>query len=170
MGLGLEAAELDGLARAAELHDIGKMAVPDAVLDKAGPLTADDRRFIGQHTLVGERIIGAAPDLRPVGRLVRSSHERWDGRGYPDGLAGEDIPLGSRIIAVCDAYDAMTSERPYRAAVTMDDAIAELRRCSGTQFDPGVVAVFCTVCAGIREALRSAHVDPDVRLAAADAA
>jgi diguanylate cyclase (GGDEF)-like protein len=170
MGLGFEAAELDELARAAELHDIGKMAVPDAVLDKAGPLTADDRRFIGQHTLVGERIIGAAPDLRPVGRLVRSSHERWDGRGYPDGLAGEDIPLGSRIIAVCDAYDAMTSDRPYRAAVAMDEAIAELRRCSGTQFDPGVVEVFCTVCAGIREALRGAHVDPDVHLAAADAA
>jgi two-component system cell cycle response regulator len=103
---------------------------------------------------------------------VRSSHERWDGTGYPDGLAAETIPLGSRIIAVCDAYDAMTSERPYRATRPMDEALAELRRCAGTQFDPQVVAVFCTVAEGIRDALRTAHADLDPALvrARADAA
>jgi diguanylate cyclase (GGDEF)-like protein len=172
LGLGLPQAELDDVARAAELHDIGKMAVPDAVLHKAGPLTEDDRRFMRQHTIVGERILGAAPELRAVARLVRSTHERWDGTGYPDGLAGEAIPLGSRIISVCDAYDAMTSDRPYRLARSMDDALAELGRCAGTQFDPHVVAVFCTVAEGIRDALRSAHagLDPELAQMRADAA
>jgi HD-GYP domain-containing protein (c-di-GMP phosphodiesterase class II) len=95
-----------------------------------------------QHTLIGERIVAAAPDLRPAAVLVRSSHENFDGSGYPDRLAGERIPLGSRIIAVCDAFDAMTSNRPYRQAMHADLAIAELRRCAGSQFDPVVVERF----------------------------
>jgi HD-GYP domain-containing protein (c-di-GMP phosphodiesterase class II) len=96
-----------------------------------------------QHTLIGERILNAAPALRPVARLVRSSHERWDGGGYPDGLAGEEIPLGSRIIAACDAFDAMVSDRPYDAAHTRDEALEELRRHAGTQFDRDVVDAIC---------------------------
>jgi HD-GYP domain-containing protein (c-di-GMP phosphodiesterase class II) len=95
-----------------------------------------------QHTIIGERILSAAPALVSCGRLVRSSHERWDGGGYPDGLRGEEIPLGARIIAVCDAFDAMVTERPYSAAREYQDALAELRRCAGTQFDPVVVAAF----------------------------
>ena len=135
--------ELDEMSRAAELHDVGKMAVPDEILNKPGPLSPTERDFIRQHTLVGERILAAAPALAPVARLVRASHENWDGSGYPDRLAGDRIPLASRIIAVCDAYSAMTSERPFQAAMTVDQALAELRRCAGTHFDPGVVDVLC---------------------------
>jgi two-component system cell cycle response regulator len=134
---------IDVMARAAELHDIGKMAVPDQILQKPGPLDQRERDFIRQHTLVGERILSAAPALQPVARLVRTSHEWWDGSGYPDGLAGEAIPLGARIIAVCDAYHAMTSESVYQAPVAPSVALAELRRCAGTHFDPRVVEVFC---------------------------
>ena len=138
---------LDEVARAAELHDVGKIAVPDAILDKPGSLDPVEWSFMRRHPLIGERILLAAPALRPVARLVRSSHERWDGGGYPDGLRGDDIPLGARVVAVCDAFDAMTTERPYRDSVSEDDAIAELRRCAGTQFDPVVVAAFCRVIA-----------------------
>jgi HD-GYP domain-containing protein (c-di-GMP phosphodiesterase class II) len=99
------------------------------------------------HTLAGERILASAPALSNVASLVRSSHERWDGGGYPDALGGEAIPLGARIVAVADAFDAMTSDRPYRAAVSHAEALAELRRCAGTQFDPAVVDAFCAVSA-----------------------
>jgi diguanylate cyclase (GGDEF)-like protein len=138
---------LDEVARAAELHDVGKVAVPDAILDKPGALDPIEWSFMRRHPLIGERILMAAPALRPVARLVRSSHERWDGSGYPDGLHGEEIPLGARVVAVCDAFDAMTNERPYREPVSDPDAIAELRRCAGTQFDPVVVDAFCRVIA-----------------------
>ncbi len=131
--------QLDEVARAAELHDIGKMAVPDEILAKPGPLDDREWSFIRQHTIVGERILNAAPALRPIGALVRSSHERWDGQGYPDGLSAGEIPLGARIVAACDAYDAMTSDRPYRPALPAAEAEAELRRGAGAQFDPGVV-------------------------------
>jgi two-component system, cell cycle response regulator len=134
--------ELDEMARAAELHDVGKMAIPDEILNKPGPLDHVELGFIRQHTIVGERMLAAAPALNSVARLVRASHENWDGSGYPDGIAGEEIPLASRIIAVCDAFHAMTSERPYAAAVSPDEAVAELRRCAGTHFDPAVVDVF----------------------------
>jgi two-component system cell cycle response regulator len=140
---GLDQEELDELRRAAELHDLGKLAVPDEILRKPGPLSDEEWLLMRQHTIVGERILAAAPALRPVGRLVRSSHERWDGDGYPDGLAGEEIPLGSRIIAVCDAYDAMISERSYDKARPKEEAIAELRRHAGTQFDREVVEAVC---------------------------
>ena len=143
--LGPEA--LDEVARAAELHDLGKIAVPDAILDKPGPLDPVEWSFMRRHPLIGERILLAAPALRPVARLVRSSHERWDGGGYPDGLRGDEIPLGARIVSVCDAFDAMTTERPYREPIPEAEAIDELRRCAGTQFDPLVVEAFCRVIA-----------------------
>ena len=136
--------EIDVMARAAELHDIGTMAVPDEILQKPGPLDSGERDFMRQHTLVGERILAAAPALEPVARLVRASHERWDGSGYPDGLKGEEIPLGARIIAVCDAFHAMTSSRVYQQPVSPTVALDELRRSAGSQLDPYVVKVFCT--------------------------
>jgi diguanylate cyclase (GGDEF)-like protein len=138
---------LDEVARAAELHDVGKIAVPDAILEKPGPLDPVEWSFMRRHPLIGERILLAAPALRPVARLVRSSHERWDGSGYPDGLRGDEIPLGARVVAVCDAFDAMTTERAYREPIPESEALAELRRCAGSQFDPMVVEAFCRVLA-----------------------
>ena len=140
--LGLEGEELDEVGRAAELHDIGKVAIPDSVLHKPAPLDDAEWALMRQHTLIGERILLAAPALRPVAALVRSSHERWDGGGYPDALAGEEIPVGARIVAVCDAYDAMVTDRAYRAAMPAAEAFAELRRCAGRQFDAAVVEAF----------------------------
>jgi diguanylate cyclase (GGDEF)-like protein len=145
--LGLTGQQLHHVRQAAELHDIGKVAVPRAILDKPGKLDAEEWDFIARHTLIGERILGAALALRPVARLVRSSHERYDGDGYPDGLRGEEIPLGARIVTVCDAYDAMTSDRPYQRSLGAEEALAELRRCAGAQFDPAVVEAFCRVSA-----------------------
>ena len=136
---------LDVVVRAAELHDIGKVAVPDAVLHKPGPLDDAEWSFIRQHTIIGERIVGAAEALRAVGRVVRASHERWDGGGYPDGLAGAAIPLGARIVFACDAWDAMTCDRDYRSALSAQDAADELRANAGTQFDADVVAALLTV-------------------------
>jgi two-component system cell cycle response regulator len=137
--MGLDEPSVDQVVRAAELHDIGKIAVPDAILHKAGALDADEWRFIREYPIVGERILRSAPSLAPIAPLVRSSHERWDGLGYPDGLRGAEIPLGSRIIAVCDAYHSMRSTQPYRRSSTEDEALQELERCAGTQFDPAVV-------------------------------
>ncbi len=134
--------EIQVLRNAAQLHDVGKVAIPDAIMSKPGPLDQAEWEFIRRHTVIGQRIVDAAPVLVGVGELIRASHERWDGNGYPDGLAGDQIPLGSRIIAVCDAYDAMTSDRRYRVALSPADAVAELRRCAGSQFDPDVVAAF----------------------------
>jgi diguanylate cyclase (GGDEF)-like protein len=143
--LGLPEHEVKRIGLAAELHDIGKTAIPDAILNKPGPLDEHEWVFMRRHTLIGERIILAAPSLAPNAELVRSSHERIDGEGYPDALSGDAIPLGARIIAVSDAFDAMTSERPYRVARTIPEALAELRRCSDTQFDSHVVAAFCAI-------------------------
>ncbi len=140
---GLDSEHLDELRRAAELHDIGKLAVPEAILNKPGPLNDSELSFMRQHTLIGERILNVAPALRQVAALVRSSHERWDGTGYPDRLTATKIPLGSRIIAACDAYDAMTTERPYQRRVAPAEAITELRRNAGGQFDPSVVDALC---------------------------
>jgi two-component system cell cycle response regulator len=142
--LGIRSDELDEVARAAELHDIGKVAMPDAILSKPGPLDPDEREFVEHHTIIGERILSAAPALRPVAAIVRSTHERYDGYGYPDRLAGDDIPLGARIVAVCDAYDAMIVERPYRTAMSAESAREALTRESGGRFDPAVVAAFLT--------------------------
>jgi len=145
--LGLPAEELDTIVRAAELHDVGKVAVPDAILHKPARLDPAERRIIERHSEVGERILAVAPALRPVARLVRASHERWDGTGYPDGLAGEAIPLGARVVAVCDAFDAMTTDRPYQAGIDADSALEELARNAGTQFDPVVVTIFSRLIA-----------------------
>jgi HD-GYP domain-containing protein (c-di-GMP phosphodiesterase class II) len=130
---------------AAELHDVGKEAVPDEVLSKPGPLDEEEKAFVRQHTIIGQRILGVSPALNYIAQLVRSSHESIDGTGYPDGLRGEQIPLGARVVAVCDAFDAMVSERPYKDTMSVEEAIAELRRCSGTQFDADVVEAFVTI-------------------------
>jgi HD-GYP domain-containing protein (c-di-GMP phosphodiesterase class II) len=132
---------------AGRLHDVGKTAIPAAILDKPGPLDEREWEFMHRHPLIGERIVLAAPALASTAELIRSSHERIDGHGYPDGLAAQDIPLGSRIIAVCDAFDAMTSDRSYRRAMSADAALEELRRHAGTQFDPAVVTAFAKALA-----------------------
>jgi len=136
--------EVARIRLAARLHDIGKAAIPAAILNKPGPLDEQDWEFIHRHPLIGERIALAAPALASSAPLIRSSHERIDGAGYPDRLTGENIPIGSRIIAVCDAFDAMTSERPYRGPVGTDTALEELKRCAGSQFDADVVDTVCT--------------------------
>jgi two-component system cell cycle response regulator len=145
--LGIGGVELHDIRRAAQLHDIGKVAVPDAILDKPGALDDTEWEFIRRHTIVGEKILSAAPALVPAARLVRSSHEHFEGTGYPEGLRGDEIPLGARIIAVCDAFDAMTRDRAYRKARPAAEALAELRRCAGSQFDPAVVDAFCSAFA-----------------------
>ena len=141
--------ELRTLRQAAELHDVGKLAIPEEILNKPGPLSEDEWKFIRRHTLIGERILAETPALGAAGKLVRSTHEHWDGTGYPDGLASSEIPLGARIIAVCDSFDAMTSPRPHAEPMSTQAAIRELVRCSGTQFDPEVVEAFAAVQADL---------------------
>ncbi len=140
--LGLVGSEAKLVRAAAELHDVGKLALPEAVLQKPGQLDDEEWKIVRQHTVIGERIIAAAEGLEHVALTVRSTHERWDGLGYPDGLKGEEIPLAARMIAICDAYDAITSERPYRQAQSNEQAIEELRASAGTQFDPELVETF----------------------------
>ena len=149
LGLGGEA--LDDITRAAQLHDIGKVGVPDTILNKSGQLSESDWEFVHSHTILGERILHGAAALRGVARVVRASHERWDGSGYPDRLRGTEIPLGARIISVCDAYQAMTTDRSYRTAVAHEIACQELRRCSGSQFDPAIIDAFLAAIDGRAE-------------------
>jgi two-component system cell cycle response regulator len=143
--VGMSADELKTLVAAAELHDVGKAAIPEAILDKPAALDAQERSFIERHTTIGERIIASAPTGRPVAAIVRATHERYDGHGYPDRLAGEQIPLAARIIAICDAYEAMTSTRSYRTAMPHGEALAELERCAGSQFDPQLTELFLRI-------------------------
>jgi len=143
--LGVADEERDTFTRAAELHDIGKVAIPDAILEKPGPLAGDEEAFMRRHVAIGEAIVAEAPALRRVAELVRASHERWDGAGYPDGLAGEAIPLGARILAVCDAFSAMRQDRPYGEVLGETEALDELRGAAGSQFDPALVAAFCVM-------------------------
>ncbi len=138
--LQLEPASLIELEFAARLHDVGKIQVPDAVLNKPGPLDREENEVIRCHAAWGAETLARVPGLEAVATIVRFHHERWDGAGYPDGLSGARIPLASRIISVCDAYGAMTCDRPYRMAMGSTEALAEIRAGSGTQFDPAVVA------------------------------
>ena len=137
--LGLDNAAARDVEQVALLHDIGKVGIPDAILQKQGPLDDQEWELMRQHPIVGERIIAGTPGLSHLAPAVRAEHERWNGSGYPDGLAGEQIPLASRITLACDALHAMTSDRPYRSALTLQDACDELRACAGSQFDPRVI-------------------------------
>jgi HD-GYP domain-containing protein (c-di-GMP phosphodiesterase class II) len=137
--LGLDAEAVSEVQTVAALHDVGKIGIPDRVLHKPGPLDDDEWDLMREHPLIGERILRPLPGLAGVAEAVRHEHERWDGRGYPDGLAGEEIPLASRIVLACDAWHALVSDRPYRSALSPSTARAELIRCAGTQFDPRVI-------------------------------
>jgi two-component system, cell cycle response regulator len=140
--LGLVGTDTKLIRAAAELHDVGKLALPETILQKPGHLDQNEWKIVRQHTLIGERIIAAAEGLENVALIVRSTHERWDGTGYPDRLKASEIPLAARVIAICDAYDAITSHRPYRTARTHQEAVEELRASAGTQFDPDLVEAF----------------------------
>jgi diguanylate cyclase (GGDEF)-like protein/putative nucleotidyltransferase with HDIG domain len=150
--LGLNMPEVQRVKSAALLHDIGKVAIPDEILHKPGPLTDDEWKLMKEHPVIGERILRVLPGLGNVARIVRHEHERWDGGGYPDGLMGDAIPLGSRIIIAADTYHAITSDRPYRAARSHAEAVEELTRCAGTQFDPTVTAALIGHLYGQRQA------------------
>jgi two-component system cell cycle response regulator len=151
--LGRDDTEVEMTGITADLHDIGKIAMPQAVLEKAGPLSDEEWKLMHRHTIVGERILAAAPALAEVALAVRSTHERWDGQGYPDGLAGGKIPQAARVVSACDAFDAMIADRPYSAPRATDDAVLEIQHCAGTQFDPAVVNAFLRV-------IRSRYADP----------
>lgn len=129
----------------AQFHDIGKVGVPDSILFKPGPLTSEELKIMRRHSELGARIARSSPELIPISDWIFKHHEWWNGKGYPLGLAGKEIPLESRILAIADAYDSMTSDRPYRKAMTHDQAIAEIIKCSGTQFDPALVELMLPV-------------------------
>ena len=153
--IGLRDEQLHAVVRAAELHDVGKVLVPDAILNKPGELSEDELALMRRHAIAGWLILRESAESDAIAALVRSSHERWDGMGYPDGLAGEAIPLGARIIKICDAFDAMTHERPYRSARSGAEALAELREGAGVRYDPTLVAVFLTAVASPYRATRA---------------
>jgi HD-GYP domain-containing protein (c-di-GMP phosphodiesterase class II) len=143
--LELSDAELGKLTLLAVLHDIGKIAIPHAILSKPGKLTEEEWQIMRTHTEKGYRIASASKELQPIADYILHHHERWDGKGYPSGLAGEEIPLLSRIITVVDSHDVMVHDRPYHNAMSQADAEKELLRCSGSQFDPHIVSVFLQV-------------------------
>ena len=143
--LGMKPDELRMLRYAAAFHDIGKLAISQEILNKPAALDEHERKEIEQHTVIGERILSPVEFLAPIRSVVRSAHERWDGGGYPDGLAGEEIPLAARILFTCDAYDAMTTDRSYRGRLPEQEARSELLRNSGSQFDPAVVDLLLAV-------------------------
>ena len=144
--LGLDARARRDTEFVALLHDVGKIGIPNEIINKPGPLTPEERALVETHTLIGEEMLDKVGGvLGKVGHLVRSCHERYDGGGYPDGLAGERIPLVARIVCCCDAYNAITTDRPYRAGRSAEEALAELRRCAGTHFDPRVVDALARV-------------------------
>jgi HD-GYP domain-containing protein (c-di-GMP phosphodiesterase class II) len=146
--LGLSAKEIDLIRFGTPLHDIGKIGIDDSILRKPGRLTPEEYKIMQTHTVKGEIIVGTIPDLAPIKPIVRSHHERWDGKGYPDQLAGENIPLMARIVAVADAFDAMTSNRPYHAdkkGKPPEVAFAEVQKMSGLQFDPKCATAFLDI-------------------------
>ena len=140
--VGLVGEDLKRLEMAALFHDIGKIGVPSEIIRKPGPLSAEERRIMNLHPEIGEKILEPVPYLQPLRPIIRACHERWDGNGYPDGLRHEGIPLEARIIFVCDAFHAMTTDRPYRAALPVGEAVRRLKLSSGTQFDPTIVKAF----------------------------
>ena len=134
------------------LHDAGKVGIPERILNKPGPLTAAEWRVMRTHPLIGHQMLADIPFMRTAAEVVRSHHEMFDGSGYPEGLKGKDISLAARVFAVVDAFDAMTTDRPYRAALSLDHAVTEIERMAGTQFDPEVVKVFLPLCERLRPA------------------
>lgn len=153
--LGIEGESLEELELAAEFHDIGKVAVPEIILNKPGPLDDIERRVMACHVEWGAELLRNLPGCAPIARIVRHHHERYDGGGYPDGLRDGQIPLASRVIAVCDAYGAMVSDRPYRRALRSEAAVAELHAHAGTQFDPDAAAAVLEVVASPKDASSS---------------
>jgi putative nucleotidyltransferase with HDIG domain len=156
IALGLEDAEIETVRRGALLHDIGKIAVGEQVLQKRGPLTPAELEVMRKHPPIGAQIVQHVKSLAAVVPLVLHHHEKYDGSGYPQGLRGKEIPLGARIIAVADAYHAMTSDRPYRPGMSQHQAVSELLRCVGTHFDPAVVEAFLRV---LQQRAATAHED-----------
>jgi HD-GYP domain-containing protein (c-di-GMP phosphodiesterase class II) len=166
LGLGTDA--LRDLEFGALLHDVGKIAVPKEIINKPGKLTSEEWEVMKRHTIEGQRMLeNVGGVLARVGVIVRASHEDYDGSGYPDGLAGEAIPVEARICSACDALSAMTTDRPYRRAMALEDALAELRRCAGTQFDPTVVeAVIAVIADGAVARVETAAPNNELAVAA----
>jgi putative two-component system response regulator len=143
--VGLPPDELEALAYGSLLHDVGKIGIPEAILSKAGTLTADEWTVMRRHPEIGERICRPLTLSRSFAPIVRHHHEQWDGTGYPDGLAGDAIPLGARIVALADSFDAMTQDRPYRRAMPIAEALSEIAGAAGHQFDPGLAPLFLAI-------------------------
>jgi putative two-component system response regulator len=145
--LGLDIETTETIKRAAPLHDVGKIGIPDEILLKPDKLTAEEFELIKTHTVIGGRILCESnfPILKVATEIAFTHHERWDGNGYPAGLKGEEIPIAGRIVALADAFDAMTHARPYKSAFSVEHAVAEIQRCSGAQFDPRIVEAFMTL-------------------------
>jgi HD-GYP domain-containing protein (c-di-GMP phosphodiesterase class II) len=141
-GLGLDPDDVEAVRTAAVLHDMGKVGIPEKLLTKDGPLSPDEWDAMKAHVQYADDILAPVAALTKIREMIRHHHERFDGSGYPDGLAGGEIPLGARIIAIADAYDTMTSDRPYKKAHSFTASCAELERCAGTQFDPELIRVF----------------------------
>ncbi len=162
--LGLEPAECKRVRQAGYLHDIGKIAIPERILYKSSRLTAEEYDIIKTHATLGAELLERSDGLRPLARLVRHHHERWDGAGYPNGLQGAEIPLESRILNLCDSVEAMASDRPYHCGQTAVEVLTEVARCAGTQFDPAVVAAFQQVVAreGMAYIVNSAPAIPNM--------
>src|SRR4051812_45312653 len=158
--LGVDRAQLDEIRTVALLHDIGKIGIPDHVLHNPDPLSREEWAVMRQHPVIGERILEPLPGLTSVATAGRPEHERWDGTGYPDGLAGEEIPLAARIVLACDAYHALVSDRPYRSALPREEALSELEICAGTQFDPSVIEAL-VACVREPEPADGGPADPD---------
>ena len=148
--MNLQEKEIEAIYWAAVLHDIGKIGLPDEILNKPGPLTDEEWTIIKEHPLTGAEIVAPVKYLAPVAPIIKAHHEKHDGSGYPYGLKGNEIPLGSRIVAVVDAYVAIRDKRVYSEAHSHEEAIAKIRKCSGTQFDPEVVGVFCNIINGYK--------------------
>ncbi|MEA2468091.1 MAG: hypothetical protein QOJ57_2217, partial [Thermoleophilaceae bacterium] len=155
--LGLDRSQIEEIRTVALLHDIGKIGIPDHVLHNPDPLSREEWAVMRQHPLIGERILEPLPGLSAVARAVRHEHERWDGDGYPDGLAGHEIPLAARVVLACDAYHALVSDRPYRDALPLEEALTEIDYCAGTQFDPRVAAALVACIRNPEETARAAH-------------